>query len=403
MITRNQYIAELQKLKDINLIKVVTGIRRTGKSTLFRQFQEELKKSGVKQKNIISLNLEEMENEALLDRHILYNYIMSNVNPKQKNYVFIDEIQNVPQFEKLVDSLFVKDYIDLYITGSNAYFLSSELATLLTGRYIEIQMLPFSFSEFSQPYPENKSKYEIFEDYMQYGGFPEASNMLHSTSKDQINNYLSDVFRTIVEKDIMTRNLIRSKFDFERLTEFMLDSVGSYVSPNSIANTMTSNGNKINKETVDNYIRNLTDSFILYKAQRYDIKGKKLLQTINKFYTVDIGIITAILGRNSSINRGHLLENVVYLELLRRYKTVFIGKNSEKEVDFIATDINGEITYYQVALTVRDEKALDRELSALYGIKDFFPKFLITLDPEETVHNGVKQINAVNWLAKNEN
>jgi len=398
-IIRSQYIAELQKLKDINLIKVITGIRRSGKSTLLRQFQEELKKSGVKPKNIISLNLEEMENEALLDRHILYNHIINTVNPKQKNYIFIDEIQNIPQFEKLVDSLFVKDYIDLYITGSNAYFLSSELATLLTGRYIEIQMLPLSFSEFSQPYPESKSKYEIFEDYMQFGGFPEASNMLHSTAKDQINNYLSGVFRTIVEKDIMTRNLIRSKFDFDLLTEFMLDSVASYVSPNKVANTMASNGNKINKETVDNYIRNLTDSFILYKAQRYDIKGKKLLQTINKFYTVDIGIITAMLRRNSNINRGHLLENVVYLELLRRYKTVFIGKNAEKEVDFIASDINGEIAYYQVALTVRDEKTLERELSALVSIRDFFPKYLITLDPEEILHNGVKQINAVNWLS----
>ncbi len=400
MIIRNQYIDKLQKLKDINLIKVITGIRRVGKSTLFRQFQDELKKSGVKQKNIISLNLEEMENEALLDRHILYNHIINNVNPKQKNYVFIDEVQHISQFEKLVDSLFVKDYIDLYITGSNAYFLSSELATLLTGRYIEIQVLPLSFTEFSQPYPESKSKLEIFEDYMLYGGFPEVSNMLHATAKDQISNYLSSVFHTIVEKDILTRNLIRSKTDFEILTKFLLDSTGSYVSPNNIANTMTSNGNKINKETVDNYIRNLTDSFIFYKSWRYDIKGKKLLQTINKFYAVDIGIVTTILGRNTHINRGHLLENLVYLELLRRYKSVFIGKNSEHEVDFIVTDVHGEITYYQVALTVREGNTLKRELNALFRIKDFFPKYLITLDPEETVHNGIKQINAINWLTK---
>ncbi len=400
MILRSQYIDQLQKLKDINLIKVITGIRRVGKSTLFKQFQEELKKAGVKQKNIISLNLEEMENETLLDRHILYNHIINNVNAKQKNYVFIDEVQHIPQFEKLVDSLYVKDYIDLYITGSNAYFLSSELATLLTGRYIEIQVLPLSFSEFSQPYPEKVSKLEIFEDYIKYGGFPEVSNMLHATAKDQIYNYLSSVFHNIVEKDILTRNLIRSKSDFEVLAKFLLDSTGSYVSPNNIANTMTSNGNKINKETVDNYIRNLTDSFILYKAWRYDIKGKKILQTINKFYTVDIGIISAILGRNAHINRGHLLENLVYLELLRRYKSVFIGKNAEKEVDFIAIDINGEITYYQVALTVREENTLKRELTVFFGIKDFFPKYLITLDPEETVHSGIKQINVVAWLMK---
>ncbi|MCL2651495.1 MAG: ATP-binding protein, partial [Candidatus Azobacteroides sp.] len=238
MIKREIYLPILRNLRDINVIKVVTGIRRAGKSTLFRQFQEELIASGVKPRNIVYLNLEEMKNEALLERFILHDYILKNTNPRQKNYVFLDEIQNVPDFEKLVDSLFVKEYIDLYITGSNAYFLSSELATLLTGRYIEIKILPFSFAEFAQNYADRKSAQEIFEDFMLYGGFPEAANMLQTPAKSEIKSYLSSVYSTILEKDIMRRNKIRSKFDFENLYRFMLDSVGSLVSPNNIAETL---------------------------------------------------------------------------------------------------------------------------------------------------------------------
>jgi len=398
MIKRENYLSELRNLRDVNLIKVITGIRRAGKSTLFKQFQEELIASGVKSRNIVYLNLEEMENEALLERFVLHDYILKNTNPQQKNYVFLDEIQNVPSFERLVDSLFVKEYIDLYITGSNAYFLSSELATLLTGRYIEIKMLPFSFVEFAQNYTDTKNIQKIFEDYILYGGFPEAANMLQTPAKNKISTYLSGVYSTILEKDIMKRNKIRSKFDFENLYRFMLDSMGSLVSPNNIAEMLTRNGNKINNDTVENYLTCLSDAFLLYPVQRYDIRGKKLLQTQNKFYSVDIGLLLAVLGRDTKINRGHLLENIVYLELLRRYKYVYVGKNAETEVDFVVKDEKGLLAYYQVSLTVREEQTLKRELAPLQNTKDNYPKYLLTLDPEEPSHNGVLQINLISWL-----
>jgi predicted AAA+ superfamily ATPase len=340
-----------------------------------------------------------MENEALLERFILHDYILKNTNPRQKNYVFLDEIQNVPNFEKLVNSLFVKEHIDLYITGSNAYFLSSELATLLTGRYIELKIMPFSFSEFAQNYETTKHVQDIFEDFMLYGGFPEVSNMLKTPAKEEVNNYLSSIYSTILEKDIMKRNKIRSKFDFENLYRFMLDSVGSLTSPNNIAEMLTLNSYKINNDTVENYLNCLSNAFLLYPVQRYDIRGKKLLQTQNKFYSVDIGLLLAVLGRDAKINRGHLLENVVYLELLRRYKYVYIGKNAETEVDFITKDENGLMAYYQVSLTVRDEKTLNRELAPLRNIKDNYPKYLLSLDPEELSYNGILQLNIVHWLS----
>ena len=397
MVTRNQYVERLTKMLGIKVIKVITGLRRVGKSTLFRQFQQELQKSGVDSKNIIYLNLEELENEALLERHILNDYIMRIIDKNAMNYVFLDEIQMVPEFEKLVDSLFVKEYIDLYITGSNAWFLSSELSTLLTGRYIEIPVLPLSFKEFSSAF-DNKSKAEIFEDYITYGGLPEVSNILKLNSNQEVNPYLQSVYKTILEKDIYTRNKIKSKFDFENTVQFILDGVGNIVSPNNIATSLTANGNKIDNETVENYLSVLQNSFLLYKAFRYDIKGKKLLQTLNKFYCVDVGFVSALLGRESNVNRGHLLENLVFLELLRRYKTVNIGKAGEKEVDFVATDNQGYTHYYQVTLTMREESTRKRELSAFDSIRDHNPKFVISLDPEDPVYNGVVCKNVVKWL-----
>jgi predicted AAA+ superfamily ATPase len=401
MVKREKYLTILRKLRDTNVIKVITGIRRAGKSTLFKQFQEELLASGVKAQNIVYLNLEEMENEALLERFILHDYILKNTQPHRKNYVFLDEIQNVPNFEKLVDSLYVKEHIDLYITGSNAYFLSSELATLLTGRYIEVKILPYSFAEFISNYDSAQSRQDIFENYMLYGGFPEASNMFHRSAENEINNYLTSVYKTIIEKDILKRHKIRSKFDFENLYRFMLDSIGSLTSPNNIAETLTKNGNKINNDTVENYLRCLSDVFLLYPVQRYDIRGKKLLQTQNKYYSVDIGLLLAVLGRDTKINRGHLLENMVYLELRRRYKNVYVGKNADTEVDFVVKDENALLSYFQVSLTVRDEKTLDRELAPFRNIKDHYSKYLLTLDPEEPSYNGILQFNVIKWLLKN--
>jgi len=405
-----KYLSQLRNLRDVNVIKVVTGIRRAGKSTLFKQFQEELLASGVKAKNIIYLNLEEIENTPFHNPYLLNDYILKKVDRKQKNYIFLDEIQMVNEFERLVDSLFVKDFIDLYITGSNAYFLSSDLATLLTGRYIEIQVMPFSFAEFLSGYKVStfdytfdatfgKSKQEIFNDYLYYGGFPEVLNFLNAGNNNNINSYLSSVFYTILEKDIMKRNKIRSKFDFENLTRFMFDSIGSTVSPNSIANTMTSNGNKIHKETVDNYLSHLLDSFIFYHAQRYDIKGKNLLQTLGKFYAVDIGFSSMLFNRDIHFNRGHHLENIVYLELLRRGYKVNIGKANHTEIDFVARNSNGETEYFQVAWTAKEQSTFEREMKPFELVKDFNPRTLLTTDIEPvTNYKGIRKINVIDWL-----
>ena len=396
MIVREQYVNRLKNMLGIKVIKVITGLRRVGKTTLFKQFQQELKNSGVAEKNIIYLNLEEMENEALLERHILHDYIMRLADKKRTNYVFLDEIQMVPEFEKLIDSLFVKDFIDIYITGSNAWFLSSELATLLTGRYIEISVLPLSFKEFASVF--TKSNVEIFEDYITFGGMPEVSNILQLNNIQEITPYLTSVYRTILEKDIYKRNKVKSKFDFENIANFVFDSVGSIVSPNNIAETVTANGNKTNNETVENYLSVLEDSFLLNKVFRYDIRGKKMLQTLNKFYVADTGFLLAVLGRNAQINRGHLLENLVFIELKRRYKDIFIGKVLQTECDFVCKDEKGLVAYYQVSLTVREPKTLERELAPFSKINNHFPKYLLTLDPEEPTYDGVQQINVINWL-----
>jgi len=396
MIGREQYINRLKKMLGIKVIKVITGLRRVGKTTLFRQFQEELINSGVDERNIIYLNLEEMENEALLERHVMHDYIMRLADRNKINYVFLDEIQMIPEFEKLIDSLFVKDFIDIYITGSNAWFLSSELATLLTGRYIEIPVLPLSFKEFASVF--KKSKMEIFEDYINYGGMPEVSNILQLNNEQEITPYLTNVYRTILEKDIYKRNKIKSKYDFENIVNFIFDSVGSIVSPNNIAETVTANGNKIDNETVVNYLSVLEDSFLINKVFRYDIRGKKILQTLNKFYVADTGFLLAILGRNAQINRGHLLENLVYIELKRRYKEIYIGKVLQTECDFICKDNKGLIAYYQVSLTVREQKTLERELAPFAKINNHFPKYLLSLDPEEPTYNGIQQINVISWL-----
>jgi uncharacterized protein len=397
MIIRDSYLNRLKNMLGINVIKVITGLRRVGKTTLFKQFQQELINIGVSEKNIIYLNLEEMENESLLERHILHDYIMRIADRNTTNYVFLDEIQMVPGFERLIDSLFVKDFIDIYITGSNAWFLSSELATMLTGRFIEIQVLPLSFNEFSSVF--NKNKNELFEDYINFGGMPEVSNILKLGKANELTPYLTSVYRTILEKDIYRRNKVKFKLDFENIVNFILDSVGSILSPNNIAQTLTAQGKKIDNETIENYLSVLIDSFIINKVNRYDVRGKKILQTLNKYYVADTGLLHAILGRNAQINRGHVLENLVYNELKHRYKDIYIGKVLQTECDFACRDENGILAYFQVALTVREQKTLDREILPFSKIKNHYPKLLLTLDPEEPTYNGVQQKNIINWLS----
>lgn len=397
MITREHYLNKLRKLRDQNVIKVITGIRRSGKSTLFRQFQDELLASGVNPRNIIALNLEELENASLLDPHLLNDYIMRLVDPRENYYVFLDEIQNVPNFEKLVDSLFVKDFIDVYITGSNAYMLSGDLATLLSGRYIEISILPFSFAEFAKSYTDTP-KAEMFADYFEYGGFPEVANFIQNGAKSEVSDYLDGIYKTVLEKDVRRRREIRSDFDFTNVLRFTMDNIGNPLSPNNIANTLTANGNAVNRLTVESYLTALTDSFVLYEANRYDIKGKKLLQTLGKYYSVDIGLSRNILDKNLKADRGRLLENIVYLELLRRNKTVQVGKNDNREVDFVATSHDGTTRYYQVTETMLGDETRERELSSLRNIRDHNQKVVLTLDIGEDSYDGIRQLYLIDWL-----
>jgi predicted AAA+ superfamily ATPase len=390
-------LERLRKLRDQNIIKVVTGVRRSGKSTLFRQFQEELISSGVDKKQIISLNLEEMENEALLERHVLNDYIMRIADRKTKNYVFLDEIQKVPEFEKLVDSLYVKDFIDLYTTGSNAYMLSSEIATFLSGRYVEIKILPFSFAEYMTGHAgDNVGK--LFAKFMELGGMPEVTNLINAGSESEVDDYLRNIYATVLEKDIIQHKGIRNKADFEAVLQFTTDSIGSLVSANKISNRLSERQNIVNKSTVDNYLTALNDSYVFYKTERYNVRGKNILQTLNKYYLVDTGLIRIILGRSSNVNRGHILENVIYLELLRRNVAVWVGKIDQKEVDFVVRTNDNNIEYYQVAETVRGRETLERELAALHKIRDHNPKFLLTLDEGTDTFDGIQKINVVDWL-----
>ena len=393
MIERAEYLNKLIAFKDKQLIKVITGVRRCGKSTLFRLFQEYLKNEGVSEKQIQSVNFEDMAFSDLSDPKNLYNHVMKNAQKGKKNYIFLDEIQNVKDFQKAVDSLYIQEGFDIYITGSNAFLLSGELATLLSGRYIEIRMLPLSFKEFVSA-KENPNLQEEYARYLEYGSFPYILEMADSAS---IQNYLSDILNSIVVKDVLIRHKITNPADVLRILKFIFDTVGNVVSIKKISDTMTSAGYKITPQTVEKYITALTESFVLYTASRYDIKGKKYLQSGDKYYLVDTGLRYALLGKKGT-DTGHLLENIVYLELIRRGYTVFVGKSGNTEVDFVAVNQEGT-TYYQVSQTVMDESVLERELKPLQNIKDHYPKYLLTLDylPDGD-YEGIKRMNVLKWL-----
>ena len=393
MIERTEYLNKLIALKDKQVIKVVTGVRRCGKSTLFRLFQEYLKKNGVSEKQIQSINFEDMAYSDLLEPKSLYNHVMKNAQKGKKNYIFLDEIQNVKDFQKAVDSLYIQEGFDIYITGSNAFLLSGELATLLSGRYMEIKMLPLSFKEFISA-QEKPNLPEEFSRYMEYGSFPYVLQMDDEAS---IRNYLSDILNSIVVKDVLTRHKISDTSDVLRILRFIFDTVGNVISVKKISDSMTSAGYKITPQTVEKYLTALTESFILYAASRYDIKGKKYLQSGDKYYLVDTGIRYALLGKKGT-DTGHLLENIVYLELLRRGYTVFVGKLANTEVDFVAVNQDGT-SYYQVSQSVADERVLERELKPLQSIKDHYPKYLLTLDyVPDGDYDGIKRMNVLKWL-----
>ena len=396
IVERTEYIEELKKWKDKNLIKVVTGIRRCGKSTLFGLYIEYLKGLKIDDKHIISINLESLDYD-FKDYRELYNYIMSKINDDKKYYVFLDEIQNIEEFQKAVDGLYIKENIDIYITGSNAFLLSGELATLLTGRYVEIKMLPLSFKEYVSGFENNSNYQSLFLDYMKNGGMPGVLNIL-DLDTDGINTYLDSIFSTVIVKDIMARNKIVNKTLLENIIKFIFDSIGSVVSTKKISDTLTSKGISISNHTVENYIRSFVESYLIYKAERFDVKGKKLLSRDYKYYVVDTGLRSYLLGKKADSDMGHILENIVYLELLRRGYRVYVGKVNNTEIDFVAENRDG-IKYFQVALTVRDEKVLKRELRSLKNTEDHYPKYLITMDMDLTAdYEGITKINIVDWL-----
>lgn len=397
MIQRKEYLDNLKALKDKQVIKVISGVRRCGKSTLFELYIEYLKQSGADDGQIISINLEDLENAGLLDYRALYNYIKEKLVQDKMNYIFIDEIQKCVGFEKAVDSLFIRKNCDVYITGSNAYLLSGELATLLSGRYIQIDMLPFSFKEYYEAKRESgKSKQELFDAYLRYGSFPYVAYL--EDDERIISQYIEGIYSTILIKDVAVREKINDITVLENILKTVASSVGSPISAKKISDTLASGGRRISPNTVENYLRALADSYILYNAARYDIKGRQFLKTLGKYYFVDTGIRNHIISQSAK-DLGHLLENAVYLELLRRKNRVNIGKLSEKEVDFVATDMN-EVEYYQVSASVLDEKTLERELAPLKEIKDNYPKILLTLDDigNGANYQGIRQINVIDWL-----
>lgn len=393
MIERPNYLEELISFKEKDLIKIVTGIRRCGKSTLFDLYIEYLLSHGVDKNQIIRMNLEDYEFNDITDYNDLYNYVNSKLLNGKMNYVFIDEVQKITDFQKACDSLYIKNNVDLYITGSNSKLLSGELATLLSGRYIEIKMLPLSFKEYISYVGESDIQ-KKYVDYITKSSFPYT---LKLESPKEIRMYLEGLYNTVIVNDIAERKEISDIGMLKDVIKFMFDNVGNLCSSTSIANTMTSNGRKISVPTVEKYLEALVESFVLYKVSRYDIKGKNYLTTGSKYYLSDIGLRYYLLG-SKNIDEGHILENVVYLELLRRGYEVYIGKNDDNEVDFVAVNEKGE-EYYQVAFTVKEEKTLERELKPLDNINDHNPKYLLTTDyTPYTSHNGIKQINVFDWL-----
>jgi predicted AAA+ superfamily ATPase len=406
MINRPEYLKKLLVFKDKHLIKIVTGVRRCGKSTLFELYKNELLRLGVKPEQIQSINLEEPDHRELLDWEKLYDNINVRLLKNRQNYIFLDEIQNVKDFQRAANGLFIKKNVDLYLTGSNSKMQSGEWATLLSGRYVEIHIYPLSFKEYISADTSGLLRDKSFANYLEYSSFPFVFNLRKYSDnalnagiwdKSSIRDYLSGIYSTIVLKDIVENKNIKEAGRLERVIKFMAGSIGSETSIKRISDMLTSDGIKIQPLTVESYLDAFRDSYILYKADRYDVKGRKLLKTLNKYYMVDMGLRRLLLGNNAA-DSGHILENIVYLELLRRGYKVYIGKVDEKEVDFVAEGLDGT-EYYQVSETVHGKETLLRELAPFKLIRDHNPKFLLTLDYEpQTSHNGIKQINVLDWL-----
>lgn len=394
LVNRAQYLDKLKKWKDKDLIKVVTGIRRCGKSTLFSLFIDYLKSTGVDDLHIIAINLESLDNEFATYKE-LYDHVKSKIVDNEMHYVFLDEVQNVENFQKCVDGLFIVKNLDVYITGSNAFLLSGELATLLTGRYVEIKMLPLSFKEYLSYYGTAVSE-RAYVDYINKSSFPYA---LKLEDEAQVDDYLDALYNTIILKDVVQRHKIADISLLKVLAQFMFSNIGNCLSVKKIVDTLNSQGKKISAHTVETYLNALVESYIFNKAERFDLKGRQYLQSGEKYYATDVAMRWALLGRKN-VDAGHMLENVVYLELIRRGFKVYVGKMREKEIDFVAENKDG-FTYYQVAYTVRDSETLKRELLPLNSLKDHYPKYLLTMDVDPiSDYNGVKKLNVLDWLTE---
>ena len=393
-IPREEYLERLRNLKHKKLIKIVTGIRRCGKSTVLEMFRDELLNNGVEENQIIFINFEDYENKSLRSTDSLYDYIKQRLTSKM-NYIFLDEVQRVEDFPEVVDSLYIKDNVDLYLTGSNSSLLSSEIATLISGRYVEIKMLPFSFKEFVKATNQTENFSSAYRQYIETSSFPYVLELLQTPQ--EINAYLEGIFNTILVKDIIDRKKIADTNVLKSVTQFLFDNIGSELSSKKIADTLTSHGRKSDSKTIEKYVTSLEESFIVYRANRYNIKGKEYLKSLEKYYVADIGLRNFMLGKKS-IDVGHILENIIYLELIRRGYSVYVGKIDDMEIDFVAQNSQGNI-YIQVAASVRDENTLKRELRSLQALKDNYPKMILTLDDDpEADYDGILRKNALDWL-----
>lgn len=399
---RKEYIGKLLSYKDKGLIKVVSGLRRSGKSTLLELYREALLKLDIGKRQIQFYNFELPENFVNKSWDDIYFDIKKKLQTDKPNYVFLDEVQNIPLFEKLVDGLFATKNVDVYITGSNAFLLSGELATLLSGRYIEISILPFSFNEYLTARSiDTSNKYlnyePLFFDYVNETSLPKGVE-LREEGYDKIHEYLEAIYKTIVEKDITQRHQINDKRAFENIIKFVASNIGNALSPNNISTTLKQDGQSLHHSTVEKYLEYLTASFVFYKVNRFDLKGRKQLATQEKYYLVDMGLLNIFAGKERTTDRGHILENVVYLELLRRGNKIWTGTSRNSEVDFVCKTKTGDIEYYQVAWQMTDEKTAEREFGALEKINDNYPKLLLTTDGFTQNRSGVKHLNVFNWL-----
>lgn len=397
LIQRKSYLSWLCDWKDKPVIKVVSGVRRCGKSTLLRIFQDYLREQGVEDARIVSINFEDLAFENLDSYQALYSYVCERLVSGSITYVFLDEVQHVDGFEKAVDSLFIREGVDLYVTGSNAYLMSGELATLLSGRYVELKMLPLSFAEYCQaPTVGDASPWELFDGYLVRGSFPLVAEM--GLDEAQSAEYMRSLYNTILLKDVVQRLGVRDVTTLENVAKFLLQNIGSKVSLKRISDTLSSSGSRVDQKTVGKYVKGLTDGLLLYHAPRYDVKGRQLLVTSGKYYAVDVGLRGVLVrGRESDV--GHVLENVVYLELVRRGFEVYVGDLPGGEIDFVAVR-GSETAYFQVSATTLDETTLARELAPFRRLGDNYPKTLLTLDEVFGTmdYEGIQKRNVIDWL-----